>query len=34
MSDLIQSADYPDYLQHWPRSSEEAMEWWAKLAEE
>ena len=34
MSDLIKSADYPEYLQHWPRSSEETMEWWAKQAEE
>jgi len=34
MTDLIKTADYPDYLQHWPRSSEEAIEWWEKLAQE
>ena len=34
MTDLIESADYPNYLQYWPRSSEEAFEWWARLSEE
>jgi tRNA-Thr(GGU) m(6)t(6)A37 methyltransferase TsaA len=28
MADRIEKADYPTYLQHWPRSVEEAIVWW------
>ncbi len=30
MADLVESADYPIYLQHWPKSVEAAMKWWAE----
>jgi tRNA (adenine37-N6)-methyltransferase len=30
MTDRIMRADYPPYLQHWPKNNEDAAEWWAK----
>jgi len=30
MADLVETADYPEYLQHWPKSVEAAMKWWAE----
>jgi len=30
MTDLHITANYPKYLQHWPKNNEEAAEWWAK----
>ncbi len=34
MADLVESADYPEYLQHWPKSVEAAMKWWQEMEEE
>lgn len=31
MADLVETADYPEYLQHWPKSVEAAMKWWAEM---
>jgi len=31
MADLVETADYPEYLQHWPKSVESAMKWWAEM---
>lgn len=28
MTDLIQTARYPKYLQHWPKNNEDAAAWW------
>jgi len=30
MVDIIESADYPSYLQHWPKSQEKSVEFWAQ----
>jgi tRNA-Thr(GGU) m(6)t(6)A37 methyltransferase TsaA len=30
MTDRVMSAEYPKYLQHWPKTNEEAAEWWAQ----
>mgnify|MGYP006282265819 CR=1 FL=1 len=30
MSDLINTAEVPDYLQHWPKNAEDAAKWWAE----
>ena len=29
-TDLIETADYPSYLQHWPRSQEKSAEFWSQ----
>ncbi|UYP46237.1 hypothetical protein NEF87_002522 [Candidatus Lokiarchaeum ossiferum] len=34
MADIIEGADYPNYLQHWPKSQEAAMKWWAEMEQE
>lgn len=34
MSDIIGEADYPSYLQHWPKSQEAALKWWAEMQQE
>jgi len=30
MTDRIMIANYPDYLQHWPKNNEDAAEWWSQ----
>jgi tRNA-Thr(GGU) m(6)t(6)A37 methyltransferase TsaA len=34
MSDRHITAKNPNFLQHWPDSNEEAVEWWAKMMED
>ena len=30
MTDLIETAEYPSYLQHWPKSQEKSAEFWSQ----